>query len=257
LATAAELAKVPKSDGTATWNATALASINAEVDTALNTAIPGSPTANSINERIAAIDDLTQAGGSGDLAAILTDTGTTLDGRIPAALVSGRMSADAVAISGSTTAADNVEANIANLDAAVSTRSTLTAADVNAACDTAISDAALATAANLATVASYIDTEVATLVSEMAKVPKSDGALTLNATANTAVVTAVFARAFSAAYGSLTFDEIMKLVASAVSGKCSGLNTTTVSYRNLADSANVIVATVDEYGNRSAVTRTP
>lgn len=31
-----ELAKVPKSDGTATWNATALASINAEADTALS-----------------------------------------------------------------------------------------------------------------------------------------------------------------------------------------------------------------------------
>ena len=37
LATAAELAKVPKSDGTATWNATALASINAEVVDALVT----------------------------------------------------------------------------------------------------------------------------------------------------------------------------------------------------------------------------
>lgn len=35
LASAAELAKVPKSDGTVTWNATALASINAECDTAL------------------------------------------------------------------------------------------------------------------------------------------------------------------------------------------------------------------------------
>jgi len=34
-ATAVELAKVPKSDGTSTWNSTALASINAEVDTAL------------------------------------------------------------------------------------------------------------------------------------------------------------------------------------------------------------------------------
>lgn len=55
-ATAAELAKVPKSDSTVTWNATALASINAEVDAALNTAIPGSPTADSINERIAALD---------------------------------------------------------------------------------------------------------------------------------------------------------------------------------------------------------
>ena len=33
------------------------AAVNAEVDTALNTAIPGGPTANSINERIVAIDD--------------------------------------------------------------------------------------------------------------------------------------------------------------------------------------------------------
>lgn len=35
LATAAELAKVPKSDSTVTWNATALASINAQVDAAI------------------------------------------------------------------------------------------------------------------------------------------------------------------------------------------------------------------------------
>lgn len=56
-ATAAELAKVPKSDSNVSWNATALAAINAEVDTALNTAIPGSPTANSMNERMAAVDD--------------------------------------------------------------------------------------------------------------------------------------------------------------------------------------------------------
>lgn len=51
-----------------------LANINAEVDTALNTAIPGGPTANSINQRVLAIDDLTQAAGGGDLAAILADT---------------------------------------------------------------------------------------------------------------------------------------------------------------------------------------
>jgi hypothetical protein len=53
---ATELAKVPKSDSNVTWNNTALASINAEVDTALNTAIPGTPTSDSINERIAALD---------------------------------------------------------------------------------------------------------------------------------------------------------------------------------------------------------
>jgi len=119
------LATVPGSGGTNTWNATALASINAEadtalvdydglvaadtltavttvtnltnaptsgdltatmktsvnaeVDTALNTAIPGGATADSVNERLVAIDDLSQAAGAGDLAAILTDTGTTLN----------------------------------------------------------------------------------------------------------------------------------------------------------------------------------
>jgi len=56
------------------FGATQKASINTEVDTALNTAIPGGPTADSINQRILAIDDLSQAAGAGDLAAILTDT---------------------------------------------------------------------------------------------------------------------------------------------------------------------------------------
>lgn len=55
-------------------NTISLAAINAEVDTALNTTIPGGPTANSINQRVLAIDDLTQASGGGDLAAILADT---------------------------------------------------------------------------------------------------------------------------------------------------------------------------------------
>jgi len=53
----AELAKVPKSDAAVSWNATALAAINAEVDTSLDTAVPGSPTANSINERVKTLDD--------------------------------------------------------------------------------------------------------------------------------------------------------------------------------------------------------
>ena len=48
--------------------------INAAVDTAFDTAIPSSPTANSINERIKAIDELTEAYGDGDLAAVLEDT---------------------------------------------------------------------------------------------------------------------------------------------------------------------------------------
>lgn len=38
-------------------NDVSAAQVNSEVDTALNTAIPGSPTADSINERVAAIDN--------------------------------------------------------------------------------------------------------------------------------------------------------------------------------------------------------
>ncbi len=57
-----------------------------------------------------------------------TDT-QDIQGRLPAALVSGRMSSDAVAISGSTATADAVEANIGNLDAAVSTRASQTSVD--------------------------------------------------------------------------------------------------------------------------------
>ncbi len=52
LGTAAELAKVPKSDAAVTFNATALGSINAEVDTALNTIVPASPTAGSLNDML-------------------------------------------------------------------------------------------------------------------------------------------------------------------------------------------------------------
>lgn len=73
----------------------------------------------------------------------------------------------------------------------------------------------------------------------------------------TDIVTAVFARAFSSAYSSLTFDELVKLIAAVLLGKASGLGTTSATFRNLADNADAVVATVDASGNRTAVTRTP
>jgi hypothetical protein len=45
-----ELAKVPKSDSNVSWNATALGAINAEVDTALDTAISSAPTEKSLRD---------------------------------------------------------------------------------------------------------------------------------------------------------------------------------------------------------------
>ena len=81
LATATELAKVPKSDSTVTWNATALADINAQCDTAISDAalgtaaelakVPKSDATVSFNAT--ALGDIkTQA------AAVLTDANTEL-----------------------------------------------------------------------------------------------------------------------------------------------------------------------------------
>jgi hypothetical protein len=79
----------------------------------------------------------------------------------------------------------------------------------------------------------------------------------LAASAATEISTAVFARAFSAAYGSLTFEQMIEVMASALAAKCSGMATTTGTFRNLGDTADVIVATIDANGNRTAVTLTP
>jgi hypothetical protein len=61
--------------------------VNAEVDSALDTAIPGTPTADSINERVKTMDDADLPGDvaavKSDTAAILVDTGT--DGVVVAA----------------------------------------------------------------------------------------------------------------------------------------------------------------------------
>lgn len=69
------VADVASLDDTKIPNTLSLANINTEIDNALNTAIPGAPTADSINQRIRSMDLLTEASGSGDLAAILVDTG--------------------------------------------------------------------------------------------------------------------------------------------------------------------------------------
>ena len=49
----------------------------------------------------------------------------------------------------------------------------------------------------------------------------------------------------------------LRVLVAGMAGKLSGAATATVTIRNLADSADVVVATVDADGNRSAVTVTP
>jgi hypothetical protein len=57
--------------------------------------------------------------------------------------------------------------------------------------------------------------------------------------------------------GSITMRQALRVTVAALAGKLSGAATTTVTIRNTADSADVVVATVDANGNRTAVTLTP
>lgn len=54
--------------------------------------------------------------------------------------------------------------------------------------------------------------------------------------------------------GTFTAEEVMRLISSASAAKLSGAETTTISFRDIADSKNRIVATVDANGNRTAMT---
>lgn len=56
--------------------------------------------------------------------------------------------------------------------------------------------------------------------------------------------------------GSYTMRQLLKVMAAAMAGKATGGGTTTVTFRGVDDASNVIVATVDTNGNRSAVTLT-
>lgn len=57
--------------------------------------------------------------------------------------------------------------------------------------------------------------------------------------------------------GSIDELEALKVILAALAGKASGGGTTTLTFRNVADDANVLIMTVDSSGNRSAVTLSP
>jgi hypothetical protein len=85
LATAAELAKVPKSDGTASWNATALAALQSEANDALVAYDP--PTKAELDAAVANVSvDEIQASALADL--FNTDSGTTYASAVAGSVVS-------------------------------------------------------------------------------------------------------------------------------------------------------------------------
>lgn len=56
--------------------------------------------------------------------------------------------------------------------------------------------------------------------------------------------------------GTYTFGDLLKIMAAKIAGKATGGGTTTITYRGIDDTSDVIVETVDANGNRSAMTLT-
>lgn len=54
--------------------------------------------------------------------------------------------------------------------------------------------------------------------------------------------------------GTVTLKQVLEIITAALAGKLSGAATTTITIRDVNDTRNCIVATVDADGNRSAVT---
>lgn len=73
------------------------AEVNTEVDNALNTAIPGSPTANSINERLATMDDAYTAARAALLDALDADISTRATPADVAAEIADALGVDTIA----------------------------------------------------------------------------------------------------------------------------------------------------------------
>lgn len=192
-------------------------------------------------------------------AATITDTTLSNDtftvGAWPGATPSGTITYVIVGVPNSSTSP--IAANLTQISgAAVNTSSAQLGVNVVNAAGTAWGSGAI-TAASIASDA-ITAAKIATDAITAGKIAADAiGASELAADAATEIATAVFARAFSAAYGSYTFDEMVKLMAAVLIGKASGLAGTTATFRNLADTADVVVATVDADGNRTAVTKTP
>lgn len=103
---------------------------------------------------------------------------------------------------------------------------------------------AAATAAALATV----DTEVGQILADTG----TDGVV-LSSTTMNSIATALLDLT-NGVETSWTLRQAMRIILAGVAGKLSGAATTTNTIRDVGDSANRIVATVDADGNRSAVT---
>lgn len=250
--------------------------LNATISSrASQTAVDDLPTNAELATALGSSDDAvlavlgTPAGASlaADVAAVQSDT-NDIQSRLPASLVSGRIDASVGAMAANVmTAAAAASDLTTELQSGLATSTAVASLDakidvVDANVDAILVDTAeigvagagltaLASAANLAVVAGYLDTEIAAIKAKTDNLPAAPAAVGDIPTA-AAIADAVHDEAVD---GTVTFRQSIRLANAVLGGKASGLETTAAVYRDLADTKDRITATVDVDGNRTAVTR--
>lgn len=81
----------------------------------------------------------------------------------------------------------------------------------------------------------------------------SSGNVTLSSTEQNEIATSILDLS-NGVETSLTLRQALRLIVAASAGRVSGANSTTITIRDIGNSKNRIVATVDSYGNRSSIT---
>lgn len=254
------------------------ASINAEVDNALDTAIPVTPTADSVNERVKAIDDKLPAGSIGDATAanqttILNRLGAwtgsgvnTILGAFKAVLSKVASLPTDIGGTGDPTT-DSLEAIRDTAPMGTAMRGTDNAALASVCTEARLSELDAATVGKAANQVDLIKTETdkialadagagvaGSLIEEVENRSVPGDAMALTAAERDSTAAALLDLANGIETG-LTLRQAQRLTAAASAGKLSGAATTTVTIKNaVADSKTRITATVDADGNRSAIT---
>jgi hypothetical protein len=236
----------------------------------LNTAIPGSPTANSVNERVATMDGLllgTIAAGthnaqSGDSYAIVNGASGLVAIKTETALILADTGTDGVVIPqaqadkvwGTASRVLTAGTNIALAKGSgVTGFNDLSASDVRASVGLASANldtqiGTLATGTNLATVDGIVD--AVKLKTDL--IPASPAAVGSAMALEASAVDAIHDEVVE---GSTSFRQAIRLMMSALFGKVSGAPTGPMLFRDIGDTKARITATVDLDGNRTAVTK--
>lgn len=236
-------------DGAAHGGSTATLELGATGQSALYISSIGSGVAAAqvVNIDAGGVGLVARGGGTGGTG-LLCLGATPISGNITAN-ITGNLSGS----TGDSADIDAIKAKTDNLPTDPADQSAVEAAITAAA-------SGLATAANLATVAGYLDTEVAAILEDTGTtIPAQIAALNNLSAAQVAaaVPTAAQNAAAILAAGDVdgySLEETLKICLAALAGKLSGAATATVVIRAADDSKARITATCDSSGNRSAIT---